>query len=302
MLYLWGKWTYIVSVPKNTHIKSDVPNKPLGVPSFGIHVPHKDTKWLRQLAEEAETQDIMFVESVSILIEDNDEGFQSESESENEDDLMSVPSQRFRDPIAQRAENLLLGVKYPGNDSGNNWHHQTTWDDPDWFHVYRIEYVKYYIWDYHHSSCLEGMEVYSSKLKDLDYQVDKASWMHLGNIHLKLVKSWLRQKECKCTDKKPPMERPIEEHLEWWLHEYMEPTMEDMTDLVESWCKEWILCGHLESDHLRTLYASISRPKETTYRTTSKNISAREVLLRSKVREGKVTRSAFAGPKMCLKY
>ncbi|KAG2342816.1 hypothetical protein BDR05DRAFT_948573 [Suillus weaverae] len=86
----------------------------------------------------------------------------------------------------------------------------------------------------HKPSSMSRMEVHSSKLEDPEYWIDKAYWMHLGNIHLKLVKSQLRQKEQKRTDKRPPMGRPIEEHLEWWLHEYVEPTMKNITEPTEN--------------------------------------------------------------------
>jgi hypothetical protein len=55
---------------KNTHLKSDSPGKPPGIPSFRVHVGLSDEDRLRQLAEVLEPPNDLFVGSVGVWMEE----------------------------------------------------------------------------------------------------------------------------------------------------------------------------------------------------------------------------------------
>ncbi|KAG1874102.1 hypothetical protein C8R48DRAFT_769477 [Suillus tomentosus] len=92
--------------PRNTHLKSNSPDKPTGIPSFGVHITQDNEECMRRLAEVTELSESLFMGSVGIFMEDPSEGLQSESDGDI-DESVSIPSWRFRDPIACRVEDLL---------------------------------------------------------------------------------------------------------------------------------------------------------------------------------------------------
>lgn len=221
---------------KSTLVRSDTPNKPPGLPSFGIHVPQDDPERLRQLAEDTETQDVMFLGSVGLFSKETwdllakeahnaylkrpERHPDEESDASGDEDAL-IPSRLFRDPVARKARDLLNGVRYQGDGEGLE---ETPWDDPDRFHVYQLKCGLYQVKDYHRRDGLDkAMTLSLSTLEKPEFQMDQAYWLHVGR------KQWPRisKQKLRRTDRQPPMGRPIEERLVWWLQQYIDPPNED---------------------------------------------------------------------------
>ncbi|KAG1831525.1 hypothetical protein EV424DRAFT_1342894 [Suillus variegatus] len=139
--------------PKNTHLKSDSPGKPPGIPSFGVHVGTSDEDRMRRLAEVSEPSDDLFVGSVGLFMEGP---FEMPSVDPQEDE----PSVRFRDPVARRAEDILQGMHFPWDDNRKN-EHLVAWNDPDRFWVAKHKKRDWYVIEdyHHHGSGIERMRV-----------------------------------------------------------------------------------------------------------------------------------------------
>ncbi|KAG1781815.1 hypothetical protein EV702DRAFT_1041573 [Suillus placidus] len=101
--------------------------KPPGIPSFGIHLAPSEEERMRKLTEVSEPLEGLFAGSVGLFME---EPFNMPSVDPEEDE----PSVRFRDPVARRAEDHLLGIRFPGDGSKDKTH-AAAWDDPDRFWV-----------------------------------------------------------------------------------------------------------------------------------------------------------------------
>ncbi|KAG1784934.1 uncharacterized protein HD556DRAFT_1461102 [Suillus plorans] len=206
--------------PKNTHLKSDSPGKPPGIPSFGIHVGPSEEERMRQLTEVSEPPDGLFVGSVGLFMEES-----LPFEIPPIDPKRDEPSVRFRDPVARRAEDRLQGMQFPW-DGAKDETHAVAWDDPDRFWVALHEDKDtYVVVDYHHGRYgPERMELSRQQLEDPQFRIDKAYWLHLGRFFGKRQK-WDRRRllnqERQRTNRREPMGTPIEDRIEWWLEEYI---------------------------------------------------------------------------------
>lgn len=205
--------------PKNTHLKSDSPGKPPGIPSFGVHVGTSDEDRMRRLAEVSEPSDDLFVGSVGLFMEGP---FEMPSVDPQEDE----PSVRFRDPVARRAEDILQGMHFPWDDNRKN-EHLVAWNDPDRFWVAKHKKRDWYVVEdyHHHGSGIERMRVSRQRLENPEFRIDRAYWLHLGRYFSSGLQGWdkrlLYKRERQRSNKRWPMGTPIEDRVEWWLEEYL---------------------------------------------------------------------------------
>jgi len=198
--------------PKNTHVSSDSPNKPPGVPSFGIHLTGTKTERLHELAEGTSTQDIAFVGAMSWDF--GDEAFDGASDPLELDTKAREYPCVWGDLISWRAEELLTGIVYPGDEFGDE-----SQDNERRFCIYQTSDTHNVVIDHVHEGRCVTLYVPRASLEDPEFRIDSWYWNTLGLV-CGVDEHWLRTSDRRRSDQHPPMGDPQAERMEWWLNTF----------------------------------------------------------------------------------
>jgi hypothetical protein len=161
--------------PKNTHVSSDSPNKPPGVPSFGIHLAGAKTEWLRELAEGTGTQDEVFVGAMAWTVEEETHE-KSGDPFELDVEAPDYPCV-WGDPVSRSAEERLTGISFPGDEFGD-----ASQDGAEHFCIYQTSDTHNIVIDHVHQERGITLYVPRQSLEDPKFRIDSWYWMTLGLI------------------------------------------------------------------------------------------------------------------------
>ncbi|KAG1734100.1 uncharacterized protein EDB91DRAFT_1251146 [Suillus paluster] len=227
------------------HVKSDVPNRPPGIPSFRVHIAQSDEERMRQSAETMEPAEGTYLGSVGIFLEET--ASETIKKPLGNDSL----SFNFQDPLARRAEELLARIQYPGDLKGED--QQIPWDDPDRFCIQDQGDDKYLVVDYLRLGKLEHFVVKRTQLENPSFCIDKAYWVFKG-VGLGHNKRRTGTRERKRTLRKPPMGDPISDKVVRWLDMFRQPTDDEWRNLPS----QWFSCTQLKGGDYEVIDAALS--------------------------------------------
>ena len=118
------------------------------------------------------------------------------------------------DPISRRAEELLTGIVYPGDEFGDE-----SQDNERRFCIYQTSDTHNVVIDHVHEGRCVTLYVPRASLEDPEFRIDSWYWNALGLV-CGVDEHWLRTSDCRQSDQRPPMGDPQAERMEWWLNTF----------------------------------------------------------------------------------